>query len=121
MAYNGNESDPLEEVKNTIKAFNELQKLKTSRDESPLVFNVHIGGSNNKIGFPEKESEVGNDDMAKFLFQISSVVPDAMKDNAKNELSFPIKDNSKAFIANADVVDLIEFVSFGSSKAKDKV
>jgi hypothetical protein len=116
MAYNGNQSNEMEEAENTIKAFKNINNQKTSRDEAPLVFNVHIGGNNKKIGFPENESEIGDDDMGKFLFQISSVVPDAIKNNAKG-LKFPIKDNSRAFIANADLIDLIQFIEFGSSQA----
>jgi len=120
MAYNGNESNPMEEVEKTISVFKEIQSIKTSLDESPLVFNVHIGGDEKKIGFPENESELGNDDMAKFLFEISSRVPDAIKEGAN--FSFSIKENSKAFIANADLIDLIEFIEFGSKSAmQDKI
>ena len=116
MAYNGNENDPMEEVNKTISVFKDIENIKTSRDEAPLIFNVHIGGDKTKVGFPENESEVGSDEMAKFLFQISSVVPEAIRKSAKN-LSFPIKENSRAFIANADLIDLIEFIEFGSSQA----
>jgi hypothetical protein len=120
VAYNGNEADPYEELRNTIEAFKNIQKLETKEKESPLVFNIHIGGNNTKISFPEEESEVGNDEMAKFLFQISSVIPDTMKNEAKKQ-NLNVKQNSRAFIANADVVDLVAFVGFGSSQAKDKI
>jgi hypothetical protein len=113
IASNGNESDPMEEVNKTISVYNDIKELKTYRDEVPLVFNVLIGGNNTKIGFPENESELGSNDIAKFLFQISSVVPEVIRINEK-KFAFPIKVNSRAFIANADLIDLIEFIEFGS-------
>jgi uncharacterized protein YegL len=107
------------EPQRTIQAANEIMQLSTA-DGSPLIFNAHISdGKKKKKGFEEAESELGDDDEAKLLFKISSVVPDAYKAAAK-VVGFEVKPNSRAFVSNADPMTLINFINFGSSGDLDK-
>jgi len=104
-------------VENSVEKINSI----TISDGVPLIFNIHIGNSKNKISFPSKKDELFNDSMAEFLFGISSIVPNSLKEQAQS-LDFELTDESRGFIANADIIDLIKFINFGSQSAlKDKI
>ena len=91
-----------------------------STDGNPLIFNAHIGGGNDpKAGFEETESELA-DPQAKFLFTISSRIPEAYKTAAK-KFALDVKLNSKGFVSNADPYTLIRFINFGSSGGADRI
>ncbi|MEN9946518.1 MAG: hypothetical protein RLZZ293_904 [Pseudomonadota bacterium] len=93
--------------------FKQIQAIKT-QDGEPLIFNVHIG-SGNQCKFPNSRNEA-NSEEAQFLYDISSVVPDAYLAAAeKNNLQ--VKPQSRGMISNADARDLMKFINFGSSKA----
>ncbi len=89
-----------------------------NEDGNVLIFNAEIGDGGHKIIMPSSEEEVlSAGEPAQFLFEISSVIPDGYKDAAKkNELD--IKHNSRGCIFNADAVDLIKLIDFGSSKGQ---
>jgi hypothetical protein len=106
------------EPQKTLQVAKEIMQLSTA-DGSPLIFNAHIGNGVNNKGFEESEGELGNDDEAKLLFKISSVVPEAYKSAAKKG-GFEVKANSRAFVSNADPITLINFIDFGSSGGVDK-
>ena len=83
------------------------------KDGHPLIFNSHIGDSNAKCICSASESELP-DEQAKFLFTISSKIPESYKDAAqKQELA--VKADSKGFVSNADPETFIKFINFGSS------
>jgi uncharacterized protein YegL len=91
----------------------------SSDDGHPLIFNCHIGDGNIKYSFEDNENDI-NDDQAKFLFSISSKVPESYKEAAlKHE--FDVKEDSRAFVSNAEPVEFISFINFGSSGAVDRV
>lgn len=83
------------------------------QDGNPLIFNAHLGNSPLKCICSASESELP-DEQAKFLFRISSEIPESYKEAAqKQELS--IQSNSKGFVSNADPDTFIKFINFGSS------
>lgn len=104
-------------MKETEDVANEIMQL-SNEDGNVLIFNVEIGGNTYKILTPNSEAEMNvAGEPAKFLFRISSEIPDGYKDAAeKNEL--PIKQGSKGCIFNADAEYLIKFIDFGSSKGR---
>lgn len=109
---------PEEEEKKTISIAKEIMSLSCA-DGNPLVFNAHIGLGNPKCSCNENENELGGDEQAKFLFSISSTVPESYKAAAQKQ-ELPIKPNSKGFISNADPETFIKFINFGSSGGSDK-
>lgn len=105
-----------EEPQKSIRVAKEIMNINTN-DGHPLIFNVHIGNSGKEVMFAEDISEL-QEEQAKFLFEISSVIPNSYKAAAlKHE--FKVKDQSRGFIANAKPLDLIKFIDFGSSKGYD--
>jgi len=110
---NGSEKDK------AISISKEIMSIK-SDDGSPLIFNSHIGvGGAAQCGFEESVSEL-SDDQAKFLFEISSRVPESYKEAAVKQ-DFKIKNESRGFISNADPEEFIKFINFGSSGGSDKI
>lgn len=85
-------------------------------DGNVLIFNALIREAGQKQAFPNSLDEC-NTDESKFLFEISSVVPDAYKAIAKAK-ELPVKDGSRGCIFEADEVQLIHLIDFGSSKGQ---
>lgn len=104
-------------MKETEDVANEIMAL-SNDDGNVLIFNVEIGNGSIKILTPSDEEEMNvAGEPAKFLYRISSEIPDGYKDAAeKNEL--PLKQGSKGCIFNADAEYLIKFIDFGSSKGR---
>lgn len=102
-----------EEAKSIAEA-QEIMAL-NGEDGAPLIFNCHIGNGLNKCAFPTSESDL-SDKESRFLYQISSIVPEAyIKAAAKLELN--LADGCKGMVCNADPTTLIKFINFGSSGA----
>lgn len=98
----------------TAEVVRKVSQLSTS-DGNVLIFNACIGDGVKTV-FPATESEV-YDEEGKFLFRISSVIPEGYEEAAlKQEL--PLKDGAKGCISGADAVDLIKLIDFGSSKGQ---
>lgn len=116
LPYNGVHG---EEKTKALSVSKEIMNI-ISQDGNPLIFNVHIGtgrGETNK--FSASLSEL-SDEQAKFLFNISSEVPDSYKQAAlKHE--FPVKDDSRGFISNAVPEEFIQFINFGSTGGTDLI
>lgn len=87
----------------------------SNKDGNVLIFNAEIGDGGHKIITPSSEAEVASAGCpAQFLYEISSVIPAGYKGAAaKNELS--IKEGSRGCIFNADAVELIKLINFGTS------
>ena len=110
--------DSVEEA-NAIAKAQEIMALECA-DGHPLIFNCHIGSGNNKCEFPATEDELP-DEQAKFLFKISSEVPDSYRDAAR-KLELDLPEHAKGMVSNADPTTFIKFVNFGSSAAnQDKM
>ena len=62
--------------------------------------------------FADAEEELA-DQHAKLLFNMSSVLPDAIRESAERE-GFAVSENSRGFAFNADLVELIRFLDIGT-------
>ena len=116
LPYDGNDSQ-----KSEIEAIKEAIAIMTlsCEDGSPIIFNAHIGNSKDKCICSASENELP-DDQAKFLFKISSKIPNSYKE-AANKQELNIIPDSKGFVSNADPETFIKFINFGSSGGKDRV
>ena len=116
LPYEGKNAQTSElEAINAAKAI----MLLSCDDGNPLIFNAHIGDSKDICICSASESELP-DNQAKFLFTISSKIPNSYKDAAKKQ-ELNIKADSKGFVSNADPETFIKFINFGSSGGKDRV
>ena len=89
-------------------------------DGNPLIFNAHIGDDFlRKCTCSSSESELP-DNQAKFLFRISSKIPESYKKAAEKNLGLTVQPNSRGFVSNADPETFIKFINFGSSGGTDK-
>ena len=108
---------PEEEEKKSVTMAKEIMAL-SCNDGNSIIFNAHIGEGSAKCVCSESESELP-DEQARFLFSISSRIPESYKAAAqKTELD--IKANSKGFVSDADPETFIKFINFGSSGGSDK-
>lgn len=112
----GNPEASQREMIQTLDTAARIMNIETT-DGHPLIFNVHISAQNDEIQFPANVSELNGNELANFLFKISSRVPDVYKRAAKNLELGDLKSNSKGFISNASPETLIKFINFGSSGA----
>lgn len=117
LPYTGDSID--EAMNNAISVSREIMNI-NSADGNPLIFNSHIGDEGSaKCSFEESESELF-DDQAKFLFKISSKVPESYKQAAVKQ-DFKVNAESRGFVSNADPEMFIKFINFGSSGGSDKI
>ena len=112
--YDG--KDPRECMKETAKLAKEIMSL-SNEDGNVLIFNAQIDNKgNNTEVFPNDRSKLIQEE-AQFLFDITSEVPESYKSAAaKTEL--PVEAGSRGCIFNADGVQLIQLIDFGSSKGQ---
>ena len=99
----------------TIKVAKDIMSHSVA-DGSVLIFNAMISAAGKRLEFPVSLEECSNDE-SKFLFEISSVVPDAYKVIAKAK-DLNVKDGSRGCIFEADEVQLVSLIDFGSSKGQ---
>jgi uncharacterized protein YegL len=117
LPYTGDSIDVA--MNNAISVSKEIMNI-NSADGNPLIFNSHIGDEGSaKCSFEESENEL-SDDQAKFLFKISSKVPESYKQAAVKQ-DFKVKAESRGFVSNADPEMFIKFINFGSSGGTDKI
>ena len=98
-------------MKETIQVAKEIKNLSVA-DGNVLIFNAMISASGQRQEFPSSLEECTKDE-SKFLFEISSVVPDAYKVFAQ-PLELNIRDNSRGCIFEANEVQLVNLINFGS-------
>jgi uncharacterized protein YegL len=95
----------------------EADRLKrlSSNDGEVLVFNAHVSSEGGApIKYPESDAGLPNPN-AKLLYKLSSVLPQKMRDLAKPEFQLP--ENSRGFVYNGDLVDIINFLDIGTRVA----
>lgn len=93
-----------------------LAQLKTS-DGNVIILNAHISNASaGKIELPGNDSGFSSNRFAKFLFDISSVLPETLAESAKNS-GFNVQPGARGFVFNADVETLIKLLNFGSQGA----
>jgi len=85
----------------------------SSGDGNVLLYNIHISSLNaNPVMFPDAATGLP-DKYARFLFDISSVLPDKTQAIARQQ-GFPVTESSRGFAFNADMVQLISFLDIGT-------
>ena len=101
-------------MKETINVVNQIKQLSTE-DGNVQIFNAMIG-EGQKVVFPSSGSELITEE-SKFLYEISTVIPDAYKRAAeKNQLVY--QQGARGAICQADAELLIKLIDFGSSKGQ---
>jgi len=97
----------------------EAKKLReiSSNDGNVLLLNTHIGDGKKKAIKLPHDSSIFSDELAKFLFDISSELPDRLMAEAKKE-GFDVDKGARGMIYNSDSKDLIRLLNFGSSVAR---
>lgn len=99
----------------TIQVAKEIMDISVP-DGNVIIFNAMISSSGERLEFPASKDEC-KAEASKFLFEISSSIPDAYKALARlKELS--VKEGSKGCIFEADEVQLVSLIDFGSSKGQ---
>ena len=117
--YDG--KDPRECMKETTGLAKEIMSL-SNDDGNVLIFNAQIDNKgNSSVVFPTDRSKLSQEE-AQFLFDITSEVPESYKAAAEKN-SLPVVSGARGCIFNADGVQLIQLIDFGSSKGQgtDKV
>lgn len=90
----------------------QLTALETS-DGAVLLFNCHISKDPlPPVVFPESDGELP-DSFARTLYQVSSRLPDGLRDLASAE-NFTLGPEARGFAFNADLVELIRFLDIGT-------
>lgn len=102
-------------MKETIGVAQSIMNLSVA-DGNVLIFNALISAAGQNQVFPNSLEECTKPE-SKFLFEISSIIPDAYKAIAKAK-ELPVKDGSRGCIFEADGVQLISLIDFGSSKGQ---
>lgn len=101
--------------KETIEVVNEIKAIDTD-DGKVQIFNAMLGDGE-KVIFPTSNENLVNDE-AKFLYEISTEIPEAYRSAAeKNELKYEA--GARGAIYNADAEHLVKLIDFGSSKGQN--
>jgi hypothetical protein len=84
-----------------------------SSDGKVLLFNLHLSSSQaTPIEFPDSKEDLP-DEFANLLFDMSSVLPEKIRQEAESE-GFDVYDESRGFIFNSDIVKVIQFIDIGT-------
>lgn len=97
----------------TADAARKVANLHTT-DGNILVFNIHIANNKHEVIFPHSSNQLVGDDLAEYLFELSSILPKPLC-NAAKEAGLPADADSRCFAYNAGPVTMIKLISFGSS------
>ena len=88
-------------------------------DGSVLVYNAHLSEmSANPVSYPSDESEVPDDEYAMQMFHMSSEFPEPVVEMAVGT-GLPVKEGSRGYVYNADMVALVQFLDIGTRAASD--
>jgi len=94
-----------------------IRKLATT-DGNVVLLNSHLSSSKGQqIKFPDSEANLPADPFAKMLFHMSSVMPEYMCDEAR-VYGYEVSANSRGYVFNADLQDVISFLNIGSAATK---
>ena len=93
---------------------NEL-KSKFTNDGNVLLFNIHISAAdNNGITFPKMKDELGDNQYAKDLFDLSSLLPLRYNEEICKIKSTDSSSRHSAMAVNADMSTLIKLMDIGT-------
>ena len=96
----------------TADAAKKVMNLHTT-DGDVLVFNIHIADNKHEVIFPHSTNQLVADDLAEFLFDLSSVLPEPLR-TAAEDAGLPADSDSRCFAYNAGPVTMIKILNFGS-------
>jgi uncharacterized protein YegL len=95
----------------------EIMSTQNTNGSNTLVFNSHITHEQiAAILYPVSDTGI-KDDYAKELLSMSSPIPQLWLSLAAARKMEAMKEGSRGFVYNADVVTLIEFINFGTQIA----
>lgn len=96
-------------------AANQVRSL-AGNDGNALVFNIHISSAkaNQEIIYPSNTEQLPNDKFASMLFNMSSILPKKIRDEALKEGYTKVNELSRGFAFNADLVSFIQFLDIGT-------
>lgn len=116
-----NGSDTVYDLEASTKMAKSLMSMSCS-DGNVLLFNAHIEANSFNVQLPASESELPStgDGGAKFLFDISSVIPEGYK-GAAEKSGLNVKDNSRGCMIGCDAEGLVKLIDFGSSKGLNDI
>lgn len=97
----------------TADAARKVMNLQTT-DGHVLVFNIHIANNKHEVIFPHNTAHLVSDDLAEYLFDMSSVLPEALR-NAAKQAGLPAEPDARCFAYNAGPVTMIKILDFGST------
>ncbi len=88
-------------------------KALSSSDGNVLLFNLHLSSQNAKpVEFPDHEEGLP-DKHTRLLYSMSSTLPEYMRVIAQQE-GYPVGENTRGFVFNADIVSVIQFLDIGT-------
>ena len=96
----------------TVDAVKKVMELHTT-DGNVLVFNIHLSNNRNEVIFPSSTAQFVDDDFAKFLYNLSSELPEPLREAAQAS-DFRAEPNARSFTYNANAVTMIKILNFGS-------
>lgn len=112
VIINVTDGEPNDFESATVRA-KQLSDLRTS-DGNVILLNAHIAKTTaGKIELPNSSTSFSSDKFASFLFDISTVLPEALANRAK-DTGFNVQTNARGFVFNADAEALIGILNFGS-------
>ena len=96
----------------TTDAARRVMDLHTT-DGNVLVFNVHIANNKHQVIFPHGTTQLMGDNFAEFLFDISSVLPEPLHEDAV-AAGLPAEPDTRCFGYNANPATMIKILQFGT-------
>ena len=97
----------------TENAARKVMDLHTT-DGNVLIFNIHIANNKYEVVFPHSTTQLVADNLAEFLFSLSSILPEPLREAAK-AAGLPAEINARCFAYNAGPVTMIKILNFGST------
>lgn len=94
-----------------------IKSLQTD-DGNVLLFNCHLSmQAADPFVFPHS-NEVLPEELARVLFEMSSVLPDELFERAQAE-GFEVQSGARGMVYNADMISLLQFLDMGTRVAKN--
>ncbi len=95
-----------------------IMSLQTN-DGNVLLFNVHLSEmAAMPVSYPDGEEILPQDDYARTMFRISSVLPESSRSQAAS-LDLTVSENSRGYVFNADMTALVQFLDIGTRAASN--
>lgn len=115
VVINISDGMPTTDMNDTVSSAMALMDLRCP-DGNVLLFNAHINRNGANVIFPSSVERLSCEH-ARFLFEISSVIPDSYKPAAhKNDLR--IVEGARGCMFDTDAEGLVKLIDFGSSKGQ---